>query len=217
MEIGYLGPGTKSDTMTVEAYTAMAERQKRREAFYRSLLRSSALLLLFAAAGCFYMISVKEHGDGPAVYPFFSGEPFDPRRMVKELFIISLLPTFSFALCFPFKGVPGRCCDTVLPAAAGALSGASSFGVISSYPAPVTAASLALAAPAMLFIVFVMLVYALIFAVCASYARCRRCGTVSGEDGGVCFSYYIMSVTALCACISARDILSCVIRFIFKG
>lgn len=213
MEIGYLGPGTRRDTMTVEAYTAMAGRQKRREAFYGSLVRSSALMIIFAAMGCFYMMSAKER----AVYPFFSGVPFELRRMMKELFLISLLPTVSFALCFPLGGALGRSCDTVLPAVTGAVSGAFSFCVIVSLPSPLTAAALASAAPTLLFIVSVMLVYTLIFAVCASYARCRRRGAVSADDCDSCFTYYLISVTALCACIVSRDLLTSVLRLIFKG
>ena len=204
MDIRYLVSEKESGSVLIETYTSMADRRKRREAFYRSLLRSASVCLLFAAIGCFYVIYVTEKGGSFGFFAYDAARAMKARDMLKELFVLSFLPCVGFALCFPLRGLPGRLCDTLFPAAYGLLSGGIVYRELTGLSADSSVGAVFRSAPFLLFVVFADLVYTLICAVFASYARCRFSGSATHEDGENCFSYALLSVTALAVLIILR-------------
>ncbi len=196
------GSGGVSE-LTVRTLENMANRQKRREFFYRSALRSALLTLLFIAFGCLFAIYRRECGR-PVSPGIFISSPFELRTVLKEFFFISSVPASCFAVCFCFGGKLCRLCDTFFPAVFGIYSGALFYGEISKIASEQTAASAFRGAPAILFTLAVIAAYALFCSVCASYGECKQNGGAVREDANSCFTYFLICETALLVFILLR-------------
>lgn len=182
-----------------EALVSASHRKRRRESFYRSLLRCAALSLLFTAAGCLLVIYSNETGgQAPFRYVCFS-PPDGVRGTLKLVFICALLPSVCACLCHIGGGALAFLCDTVAPALYGTVFGCALFCEYDSLASSFSVVSLIDALPGLCFSAVLLAVYTVICPVFASYGRCRREGTATGEDSSECFNYYMISVSVIAA------------------
>ena len=203
MDTKLLEGDTYGTSLGIEALISIASRQKRKEFFYRSLLRSALLTLLFIAFGCFLTICNEEKS--AALRFMQESSPFDVRGMLKELFMLSLIPSVGFALCFSLGGRLCRLCDTVFPAVYGTVCGMFLYVKISPLTASFSVTQMIKLSPYLFFVFSVLTVYTLFCPVCASFGECRRKGTLDGSDPGSCFTYFLTSLTALALSVVLRD------------
>lgn len=203
MDTKLLEGGTAGTGLGIEALMSIAARQKRREFFYRSFLQCALLTLLFIAVGCFFAIYKVEKGSA-AVF-LQNAAAFDFRSMLKELFMLSLLPSACFALCFGFCGRMSRLCDTVFPVVSGAFAGAYYYTAISPLAASFSVTQLLKLSPYLCQTLLILAVYTLFCPVCASYGECRRKNSTDESDTGSCFTYYLISLTVLFLSVILRD------------
>lgn len=205
MDIKLLEGSAPGTSLGIEALISVASRQKRKDFFYRSLLRCGCLTLLFIAFGCFLAISKEADG---VLFSLFKAEQragFDFRAILKELFLLSVFPTVCFSLCFALGGRLCRLCDTVFPALYGTAAGAFYYTEISKLAASFSLSYTLRISPYILHVLLVITVYTLFFAVCASYGECKRkTGTLS-SDVNNCFTYFLASLTALVSSVILRD------------
>jgi len=211
MDIKMLDGSCGISELTVQSLENMANRQKRKEFFYRSALRSVLLTLLFIAFGCLFAIYRRECGSPLSLY---TAAPFEIRSVLKEFFFVSVIPASCFAVCFSFGGRFCRICDTFFPAVYGTYSGALLFeritGLINGNSLPRTVREF----PVIAFILAVIFTYALFCSVCASYGECRRKGGVDHGDANNCFTYFLICETALLVFILLRGC-TCAILNVF--
>ena len=188
----------------IEALLSIASRQKRRQYFYRSLLRCALLTLLFIAFGCFFAIYAKEKGYTGTFFDLAS-TPFDFRGMLKELFLLSLIPSVSFVLCYSFGGRLHGLCDTVIPALYGTAAGMFYYTQLTSLFTSFSVSRTVTLAPYLLQTLCVIAVYTLFCPVCACYGECRRKNSAVSADLQNCFTYYLVSLTVLALSLILRD------------
>ena len=203
METKLLQGEERDHGLGIEALVSIASRQKRREFFYRSLMRCALLTLLFVAFGCFFAIYKEEKGISAAFW--HSALPFNMRQMLKELFCLSLIPTLCFAVCFSFGGRFCRLCDTVFPAIYATAAGVYFYTRLSILFSSFSVLQAIKTLPYICFALAVITVYTLFCPVCASYGECRRRGGAVSSDGASCFTYYLSSLTALALSVVLRD------------
>lgn len=184
--------------LTEKTLSDMADRQKRREYFFRSAVRCAALTLLFIAAGCFYYIYRREGGHTAAVFRFSDGA-FDIRGVLKRLFFSSLIPVLGLTSCFAFGGRISRLCDTLLPALYGAYSGFALFDAFVRLSASFTVSNTVNSLPFILYTVGVITVYLLFCPVCAAFGECRRREKADDGDIKYCTGCFFAALTALTA------------------
>ena len=201
-EVGGGGLGT-------EALLSIASRQRRRQFFYASLFRCALLTLLFIAFGCFFAIYLQEKGS--SFHLFDGGAPFDLRGALKELFLLSLVPSSCFCLCFVFGGRLCRLCGTLFPAVYGIAAGMYFYTELSSLAASFSVTYMINTAPYLCFVLLVLSVYTLFCPVCGSYGECRRRNDADKEDSTACFTYYLTSLTAVAVLL----VLRCAASFFF--
>jgi hypothetical protein len=90
-------------------------------------------------------------------------------------------------------------CDTAAPALYGTALGCALFRAYDGLASSFSVAALIDALPGLCFAAVLLAVYTVICPVFASYGRCRREGTATGEDSSECFNYYMISVSAIAA------------------
>jgi hypothetical protein len=206
MDIRLLENQRTTSELTVQTLKNMASRQKRREFFFRSLLRAAFLTLLFIAFGCFLSIYRLERGDPLPLYNAQNGLPFEWRKLLKELFFVSAAPAACFAVCFSFKGRLCRVCDTVFPAVYGTYAGAFCFSRLFDLFASFTLTHAADVLPHIVFAAALAVLYTVFSAVCASYGEYRRNGGDEQTDMNGCFTYFMVCLTAAAALIALREL-----------
>ena len=203
MDIRLLDGDVRRTPMSVEALISVSSRRRRKEAFYRSLVRCFSVTLLFIAFGCFF--AIYRSGGKPYGYVYSPDTVFDARLMLKQAFGLSVLPVICLFFSFGMRSVLFRLCDTVLPAAYGLYAGAVCFVRISSLCEAYSVSRLLQTAPAIAFTAVIGAVYALLFSVCASYGECRRKDCVTREDSVNCFTYFLYALTAVVLSVVLRD------------
>ncbi len=208
MDTKLIGDGRDTKVMSIEALSTMALRQRRRESFYRSLLRCFAVCLLFIAAGCLLCI----YSDGTGSSAPFAFLPFSPPAGVKDalklIFLCSVLPSVCAASALLSNGSLSALSDTLAPAVYGTAAGCALYRVYLSLSYSFSFAALIRSLPGLCFTAAVILVYSLVCPVFASYGRCLRRGGVTADDPGSCFTYYAASLTALCAAVALFGLFS---------
>ena len=202
------GQGT---SFGIEALLSIASRQKRRQYFFKSLLRCALLTLLFIAFGCFFAIYAKEKGYTGTFFDLAS-TPFDFRGMLKELFLLSIVPSVCFALCCLFCGRLRFLCDTVFPAVYGAAAGMFYYTHLTSLYTSFSVSYAITLAPYLAQTLCVVAVYTLFCPVCACYGECRRKKSAVSADLQSCFTYFLAALTVLALFLILRDTAS----FFFK-
>ena len=209
MDIKMLDGSCGVSELTVQSLENMANRQKRKEFFYRSALRSVLLTLLFIAFGCLFAIYRQECGRPLSL----DGEtPFEIRSVLKEFFFVSVVPASCFAVCFSFGGRFCRVCDTFFPAVYGTYSGALLYGRITGLLHDNTLPNAVREFPVITFILAVIAAYALFCSVCASYGECRRRGGADRADANSCFTYFLICETSLLLLILLRGCTSAILN-----
>lgn len=203
MDTKLLESEVQEPSLGLEALRSIANRQRRREFFYRSLVRSALLTLLFIAFGCFFAIYLQEKGKAAVFYS--NGTPFDLRGMLKELFLLSVIPSACFALCFSFGGKICRLCDTVFPAFYGIAAGVYYYRELSSLYTSFSVTFTVKLLPYIVHVLFIIAVYTLFCPVCSSYGECRRQKSAVPEDKNSCFTYYLICITTILLSLVLRD------------
>ncbi|MBQ7699968.1 MAG: hypothetical protein IJT49_06475 [Clostridia bacterium] len=205
MDIKLLDGKVRGSSLGAEALISIASRQKRREFFCKSLIRCALLTLLFIAFGCFFAIYAMEKGN---TYVFFENvpSPFYLRGMLKELFLLSVIPSLCFALCGCFNGRLSRCCDTVFPALYGTVIGFICYTELSGTLLSFSVSAMVKLFPYICHVLIIMSVYTLFCPVCASYGECRRKKSAVYDDLHSCFTYFLMSLTAIILSLILRDL-----------
>ena len=187
-----------------QALISIASRQKRRQYFYRSLLRCALLSILFIAFGCFFAIYSQERGN-TAVINEIGALPFDFRGMLKELFLQSLIPSVCFALCYFSGGRFYMLCGTFFPALYGTAAGAYFYTRLTSLFTSFSVSYAVSLAPFLAQTLCFITVCTVFCPVCACYGRCRRQNDAANGDLNNCFTYYLISLTVIAMSLIMRD------------
>ena len=205
MDIKLLEGDVQGSSLGIEALVSIASRHRRREFFYRSLVRSALLTLLFIAFGCFFSIYAMEKGN---TYRFIENvsAPFDLHGMLKELFTLSVIPSACFALCCCFNGRLSRVCDTFFPALYGTVAGFVCYTELSDLFASFSVSKAIALLPYICQILLSITAYTLYCPVCASYGECRRKKSAVNDDLKSCFTYFLTALTALALSLILRDL-----------
>ena len=204
MDIKMLDGNSGLSELSVQSLQNMANRQKRREFFYRSALRAVLLTLLFIAFGCLFAIYRQECGNPLSLYRA-RAETFNLRSVLKEFFFVSVVPASCFSVCFSFGGRFCRVCDTLFPAIYGTYAGALLYGKITEILSAYSVNASIRALPFLLFVVSVIFAYTLLCSVCTSYGECRKNGGAVQSDTNSCFTYFLICETALLLLILLRE------------
>lgn len=204
MDIRLLDGEVQGVSLGVETLISIASRQRRREYYYRSLLRCALLTLLFLAFGCFFAIYAAEKGYTGAFFDLAS-PPFDFRGMLKELFLLSSVPSVCFASCCLFGGRLYRLCDTVFPAVYGIAAGMFYYTSFTSLFTSFSVSRTVTLAPYLAQTLCVIAVYTLFCPVCACYGRCRCRQNAESGDLNNCFTYFLVSLTVISLSLILRD------------
>ena len=214
MDIKLLENQKSASDITLRTLKNMADRQKRREFFFKSVLRASLLTLLFIAFGCFLSIYRLEKGHTTELYAVRLSLPFEWRAALKELFFVSAVPVSCFALCFSFGGRLCRLCDTVFPAIYGTYAGALCFSELSRLFSSFSLSYAVKVMPYVVFTALTVMLYTLFSAVCCSYGTYRRNGGDEQADMNGCFTYFMICLTACAALIALRVICCALLEII---